>query len=383
MSRKTEVSRVTTRKLSGRISLIIICLMFASTLMAAEIRSYKETVKVQVSGDEYSALQAAKQKAKEQALARFVQEVYPGQSEKLNLGGDDRFIEDLKVLETNVGGLFSKEMTAVVNVTINENAVAHYLNRQGTAVGKNDDRRVIVILVPGRVDSGDAPVIIDKIRGEIRRTLTAAEFTVIDDPEHARKLESLTSSDLDYDKLAAQVEGLGEWLILAKVDTRIIKGQHDKTFHTLITGKAVAISSRDLLWEGNIDGTARGGAEADAFIGLTKAAIAGGKSFAEDALHGLQSKSVIGEKRGVRYEVVMKLGGNYRTERKVVKLLKNEIPGLKSVHQKQRGKGDLVIDVFYIGKIDDLVDLLDDHFRNDPVLKRLNPQIDGNKIIFR
>jgi hypothetical protein len=107
------------------------------------------------------------------------------------------------------------------------------------------------------------------------------------------------------DKLARSGGRTGRvWLILAKVDTRIIKGQHDKTFHTLITGKAVAISSRDLLWEGNIDGTARGGAEADAFIGLTKAAIAGGKSFAEDALHGLQSKSVIGEKRGVRYEVV-------------------------------------------------------------------------------
>lgn len=362
---------------------MICCLLITSSLMAAEVRTYKETVKVPVSGDEYTALQTAKQKAKEQALARYVQENHQGSSEKLNLGGADQYIDDLKVLETSMGGLFSKEMTAVINVVVNENAVTNYLKKQGTAVGKNDDRRIFVIIIPGKLDSGDAPSILDKIRSEIRRKLTAAEYTVIDDPTHTRKLESLTSRDLDYDKLATHLEGAGEWLILAKVDTKIIKGQHDKTFHTLITGKAVAISSRDLLWEGNIDGEARGGMEADALIGLTKSAINGGRNFAEDVHDRLASKAIIGEKRGVRYEVVMKLGGNYRLERKVLKILKEDIAGLKSVNQKQRGKGDLLIDVFYVGKIDDLIDLMDDQFRNDPVLKKLNPQIDGNKVIFR
>jgi hypothetical protein len=372
------------RRISVPVLLMLVCfLITSSSLMAAEVRIYKETVKVPASGDEYTALQAAKQKAKEQALAHFIKDMYPGQSEKLNLGGDDQYIDDVKVLETSVGGLFSKEMTAVINVVINENAVTGFLKRQGTATGKNDDRRIFVILIPGKSDSGDAPGILDKIRTEVRKKLTAAEFTVIDDPEHTRKMESLTSRDLDYDKLATQLEGMGEWLILAKVDTKIIKGQHDKTFHTLITGKAVAISSRDLLWEGNIDGEARGGLEADALIGLTKSAINGGVRFADDVLHRLQSKSVIGEKRGVRYEVVMKLGGKYALERKVLKILKEDIQGLKSVNQKQRGKGDLVFDVFYAGKISDLVDLLLDQFENDPFLKRLNPQIDGNKVVFR
>lgn len=371
------------RRILHFIILMSFCLFMVSSVSAAEIRIYKETVRVPVSGDEYATLQAAKQKAKEQALQSYIREVCPGKAEKINLGGDDRFIDDLKVLETSIGGLFSREMTAVVNVTINENAVTSYLKRQGADIAKNDDRRIFVILIPGKVDSGDAPVILDNIRAEIRKKLTAAEYTVIDDPEHIRKLETLTSRDLDYDKLAAQVEGLGEWLILAKVDTKIMKGQHDKTFHTLITGKAVAITSRDLLWEGNIDGLSRGGLEADALIGLNKAAITGGKAFADDALHGLESKRVIGEKRGVRYEVVMKLGGKYALERKVLKLLKEDIQGLKSVHQKQRGKGDLVFDIFYAGKVSDLVDLLMDHFENEPVLKRLNPQIEGNKVVFR
>jgi hypothetical protein len=351
--------------------------------MAGEIRIYKETVKVPVAGDEFTALQAVKQKAKEQALTRYIQEVYPGQSEKMNLGGDDKYIDDLKVLDTSVGGLFSKEMTAVVSVGINEEAVRNYLKRQGTTVGQTDDRRIFVILIPGKVDSGDAPVVLDKIRAEVRRKLTAAEFTVIDDPEQTRRLETLTSRDLDYDKLAVQLDGLGEWLILAKIDTKITKGQHDKTFHTLITSKAVAISSRDLLWEGNIDGVARGGSEADALIGLTKSAINGGKNLSDEVLKGLQSKSLTAERRGSRYEVVMKLGGKYSLERKVLKILKEDIEGLKNVNQKQRGKGDLVIDVFYTGRISDLVDLLVDHFENDPVLKRLNPQIEGNKVIFR
>lgn len=382
-----EVYHMIARKISGSIAgsivLIILCLFFASSLMAGEIRTYKETVKVSVSGDEFTALQAAKQKAKEQALIRYIQEAYPGKSESLNLGGDDRYIDDLKVLENSVGGILSKEMTAVVNVVINEAAVRDYLKRQGTTVGKNDDRRIFVILIPGKVDSGDAPVVLDKIRAEVRKKLTAAEFTVIDDPEHTKRLESLTSRDLDYDKLAAQLEGQGEWLILARIDTKIIKGQHDKTFYTLITGKAVAIASRDLLWECNTDGVARGGSEADALIGLTKSAVNGGKKLADDVLQGLQSKTLTAERRGSRYEVVMKLGGDYRLERKVLKILKEDIAGLKKVNQKQRGKGDLVIDVFYTGQIDDLVNLLDDHFRNDQVLKKLNPQFEGNRITFR
>ena len=103
-----------TKKITGFVCLMIFCLMIASSLIAAEVRIYKETVKVPVSGDEYTALQAAKQKAKEQALARYIQEVFPGHSEKLNLGGDDQYIDDVKVLETSVGGLFSKNISKKV-----------------------------------------------------------------------------------------------------------------------------------------------------------------------------------------------------------------------------------------------------------------------------
>ena len=51
-------------RISIRICLILLYLFIASSLMAAEVRIYKETVKVPASGDEYSALQAAKQKQK-------------------------------------------------------------------------------------------------------------------------------------------------------------------------------------------------------------------------------------------------------------------------------------------------------------------------------
>ena len=367
----------------GIFFVVVLSLFLSTTLFAGEVRTYKEKVKVPASGDEFSALQAAKQKAKEQALQKYVGEVYPGKSEKMNLGGDDRFIDDIKILESNVGGLFSKEMEAVVRVGVNEEAVRDYLKRQGTTVGKNEDRRIFVVLIPGKIDSGDAPVVLDNIRAEIRKNLTAAEFTVIDDPEQTKKMEALAQNDIDYNKLASKLEGLGEWLVLGKIDMRVSKDRYDKTYRTLITGKAVTISSRDLLWEGNIDGVARGGLDSDALIGLRASAVNGGKKFADEVLKGLQSKTLTAERRGSRYEVVMKLGGDYRLERKALKMLKEDIAGLKNVSQKQRGKGDLIFDVYYTGKVNDLVDLLDEKFEKDPAFRRLKPQIDGYKIIFK
>jgi len=79
----------------------------------------------------------------------------------------------------------------------------------------------------------------------------------------------------------------------------------------------------------------------------------------------------------------MPTAGNYKLERKLIKLFNDEIAGLKNVSQKGRGKGDLVLDLYYVGKISDLVDLLLDTFEKDQQLQRWNPQIDGNKVIFK
>lgn len=371
------------RKITAVLNLIIfLTLMFPVCLLAGEVRTYKEMVRLPITDDEYAAMQSAKQKAKEQALVRYVGEVYPGQSEKLNLGGDDKYIDDIKVLDSKVGGVFTKELTATISVSISEDAVRDYLKRQGTATGKNDERRIFVILIPGKIDSGDAPVVLDNIKAEVRKKLTAAEFTVIDDPEQAKRLERL-AADHDYNKIAGELEGLGEWLVLGMVDMKVIKGRTGTTYNSLITAKAMSISSGDLLWEDNITGIARGGADSDAHIGLRASAISGGKLFADKLLKELLTKATIGERMGTRFEVIMKLGGNYKLERKALKMLKEDIKGLKDVSQKQRGKGDLVIDVRYVGRISDLVDLLLDNFEKEVSLKSLEPQINGNKVIFK
>jgi hypothetical protein len=43
----------------------------------------------------------------------------------------------------------------------------------------------------------------------------------------------------------------------------------------------------------------------------------------------------------------------------------------------------MVVDLYYAGKISDLVDLLIDNFEKDAQLKRWNPEIQGNKVVFR
>ena len=81
--------------------------------------------------------------------------------------------------------------------------------------------------------------------------------------------------------------------------------------------------------------------------------------------------------------MIFPTAGNYKLVRKILKLLKEDIKGLKNVSQKNRGKGNMIVDLYYVGKISDLVDLLLDNFDRDSQLKRLNPEIDGNKVIFK
>lgn len=351
-------------------------------LQAGETRIYTERVTVPVSGgDEYAALVKAKQKAKEQALERYVQDVYKDRSETLNLGGEDKYIADIKVLDSKVSGFFSKDLVADIQVSINEEAVRDYLKRQGTIIGKAQERRVFVVLIPGKMDMGDASAILDSVRAEVRKVLTAAELTVVDSEEQTKRLESLVEGQ-DY-SMVGQLEGLGEWLVLGKVETQAARDGSMMGFHTLITGKAVAISSRDLLWEENVDGFARSLAGEPALVGLRSSSINGGKEFAAKVLVALQSKTLTSERRGSRYQVVFDTGGNYKLERKILRLLKEDIPGLKNVSEKTRGKGSMELDFYYVGKISDLVDLLLDNFEKDAELKRFSPEIEGNKVTFK
>ena len=77
------------------------------------------------------------------------------------------------------------------------------------------------------------------------------------------------------------------------------------------------------------------------------AAIAGGKAFAKEVVNALNTKTLTQERRGARFEVVMPTAGNYRLERKLLKLLGEDIKGLKNVSQKNRGKGNMVVDLYY------------------------------------
>jgi hypothetical protein len=277
--------------------------------------------------------------------------------------------------------MFAKELKAKFRVTINEEEVRSYLKRQGAVTGKNEDRRIFVILIPGKMDSGDAPAILDNIRAEIRKNLTAAEYTVIDSEEQVKRLESLTE-EADYSKLVGQLSGLGEWVVLGKVDIDVNQDGSMRIYHAMMTGKAVSINSRDLLWEGNIDGAARVKASESPKVALRMAAINGGKSFAGEVLKSLNTKTLTQERRGSRFEVQFASGGDYKLERKILKLLKEDIKGLKDVSQKNRGKGDMVVDLMYVGKISDLVDLLLDNFEKDSQMKNFNPEIEGNKVVF-
>lgn len=367
----------------GFILFLVSTLFIATAQFAvAETRTYTEMVTIKIDSDEYTALNKAKERAREQALRSYLNDVYKERSATLNLSGDEKYIRDLEVLESKTDGMFSKELIAKIKVTINEEEVRSYMKRQGAVEGKNEERRIFVLLIPGKMDSSDAPLILDNVRAEIRKNLTAAEYTVIDSEEQVKRLESLTE-DADYSKLVGQLEGLGEWVVVGKVDIDITEDGSMRAYHAMMTGKTVSITSRDLMWEGNIDGIARVKANESAKVALRMAAINGGKSFAKEVLSALNTKTLTQERRGSRFEVQFASRGNYKLERKILKLLKEDIKGLKNVSQKNRGKGDMIVDLYYVGKISDLVDLLVDNFEKDSQLKSMNPQIDGNKVIFQ
>lgn len=362
--------------------LVIFGLMLMPLIVMAETRTYTETVTVKIDDDEYMARKKAEQRAKEQALEHYLKDVYKDRSATLNLTGDDSYFTDLELLESSVSGVFSKELKAKVRLTINEEAIRAYLKRQGAVTGKNEERRVFVILIPGKMDSGDAPMVLDNVKAEIRRNLTAAEYTVIDSEEQAGRLETL-AEEPDYNKLVARLEGLGEWVVIGKVDIDVSQDGSMRSYHALMTGKTVSISSRDLMWEGNVDGLARVKATESPKAALRMASINGGRLFAKEVVSAMDTKTLTQERRGSRFEVLFPTKGDYKFERKLLKMLQSDIKGLKNVSQKNRGKGDMVVDLYYVGKISDLVDLLLDNFEKDPQLKRLNPQIDGNRVVFR
>ena len=369
-----------------RLILLLVGLVLALSpfIAAAETRTYTEMVTVKVDGDEYTALNKAKERAKEQALRSYLNDVYKDRSATLNLTGDDKYIQDMEVMESNVSGMFSKELKARIKVTINEEEVRAYLKRQGAVTGKNDDRRIFVILIPGKMDSGDAPAILDNVRAEIRKNLTAAEYTVIDSEDQVKRLESLTE-EADYSKLVGQLDGLGEWVVMGKVDIEIAPDGSMQAYHAMMTGKAVSITSRDLMWEGNIDGIARVKASESPKAALRMAAINGGKSFANEVLSALNTKTLTQERRGSRYEVIFGSNGDFKLESKFLKLLKDDIKGVKNVNAKNRGKKgvNMVVDLFYVGKVDELVELLLANFEKDSQLKVFSPEIEGNKVIFK
>ncbi len=366
---------------------VVLGMMLVPLIATAETRTYTETVTVKIVDDEYSALNKAKERAREQALRSYLNDVYKDRAATLNLTGDEKFIQDMEQLESSTSGMFDKELKAKFRVTINEEEVRAYLKRQGAVTGKNEDRRIVVMLIPGKMDSGDAPVILDNIRAEIRRSLTAAEYTVIDSDDQA--VHDALTEEADYNKLVSHINKLadtladkGEWLVLGKVDMDIVQNGGTYIYRAMMTGKAVSLASRDIMWEGNIDGAARG-SKNEAKAALRLSAINGGKAFASEVLGALNTKTLTQERRGSRFEVVFAAGGDYKLERKILKLLKEDIKGLKDVSQKGRGKGDMVIDLMYVGKISDLVDLLLDNFEKDSLMKSFNPEIAGNKVIFK
>lgn len=372
-----------------RIILLILALglILVPLLAAAESRTYTEMVTVTVEDDEYSALNKAKERAREQALRSYLNDVYKDRAATLNLTGDDKYIQDMEIVESNISGWGTKELKAKIKVTINEEEVRAYLKRQGAVTGKNEDRRIVVMLIPGKMDGGDAPVILDNVRAEIRRSLTAAEYTVIDSDDQA--IQDALTEEADYNKLVSHINKLadqladrGEWLVLGKVDMDIVPNGSGYVYRAMMTGKAVSLASRDIMWEGNIDGAARG-SKNEAKAALRLSAINGGKAFAKEVLGALNTKTLTQERRGARFEVVFASGGDYKLERKILKLLKDDVKGLKNVSQKNRGKGDMVVDLMYAGKVSDLVDLLLDNFEKDSQLKNLNPQIEGNKVVFK
>lgn len=366
---------------------IALGLLLTPLLAAAEVRTYTEIVSIKVDDDEYTARKKAEQRAREQALEHYLRDVYPDRAATLNLTGDEKYVKDLEILESSVTGMFGKELKAKIRVTINEEAVRAYLKRQGAVTGKNEERRIVVMIIPGKMDTGDAPMILDNVRAEVRRSLTAAEYTVIDSDDDA--VNKALTEEADYNKMvqhmnkiADQLADKGEWLVLGKVDVSVAPSGSAYIYRAMMTGKTVSLASRDLMWEGNPDGAARASKE-EAPAAIRLAAIAGGKAFAKEVVAALNTKTLTQERRGARFELVLPTKGDYRLERKLLKLLGEDVKGLKNVSQKNRGKGDMVVDLYYAGKISDLVDLLMDSFEKDAQLKRWNPEIQGNKVVFK
>ncbi len=367
--------------------LIALGLLITPLLAAAEVRTYTEIVTIKVEDDEYTARKKAEQRAREQALEHYLRDVYPDRAATLNLTGDEQYIKDLEIVESSIEGLFSKELKAKIRVTINEEAVRAYLKRQGAVTGKNEERRIVVMIIPGRMDTGDAPMILDNVRAEVRRSLTAAEYTVIDSDDEA--VNKALNEEADYNQMVQHMNRIaddladkGEWLVLGKVDVSVAPSGSAYVYRAMITGKAVSLASRDLLWEGNPDGAARASRE-EAKAAIRMAAIAGGNGFAKEVVAALNTKTLTQERRGARFELLLPTRGDYRLERKLLKLFNEDIKGLKNVSQKNRGKGDMVVDLYYAGKISDLVDLLMDTFERDAQLKNWNPEIQGNKVVFK
>jgi len=372
-----------------RIFLIFLTLglIMLPLLAAAEVRTYTEMVTVKVDDDEYTARKNAEQRGREQALEHYLRDVYPDRAATLNLTGDEKYIKDLEILESTVSGMFGKELKAKIKITINEEAVRAYLKRQGAVTGKNEERRIVVMIIPGKMDTGDAPMILDNVRAEVRRSLTAAEYTVIDSDDEA--VHSALTEEADYNKMVKHINSIadqladkGEWLVLGKVDVSVAPSGSAYVYRAMMTGKTVSLASRDLMWEGNPDGAARASKE-EAKAAIRLAAIAGGKAFAKEVVNALNTKTLTQERRGARFELVLPTSGNYKLERKLLKLLGEDVQGLKNVSQKNRGKGNMVVDLYYAGKISDLVDLLIDNFEKDSQLKRWNPEIQGNKVVFK
>ena len=370
------------------LSMVALGLILMPFLASAEVRTYTEIVTVKIVDDEYTARKKAEQRGREQALEHYLRDVYPDRAATLNLTGDEKYIRDLEILESSVSGVFTKELKAKIKVTINEEEVRAYLKRQGAVTGKNEERRIVVMLIPGKMDTGDAPFVLDNVRAEVRRSLTEAEYTVIDSDDEA--VNQALTEEADYNKMlqhmnkiADQLADRGEWLVLGKVDVDVAQDGSMKSYHALMTGKTVSLASRDLMWEGNVDGLARVRASESPKAALRIAAINGGKLFAKEVVNALNTKTLTQERRGARFEVVMPTAGNYRLEGKLLKLFNEDIQGLKNVSQKGRGKGNLVVDLYYTGKISDLVDLLLDTFEKDPQLSRWNPQIEGNRVTFK
>lgn len=369
------------------LGLICLALALVPILANAEVRTYTEEVRVKITDDELTARKQAEQRARELVLARYLREVYPDRSGNINLTGDDSYFQDIEILESKTEGMFSKELIAKIRISLNEEPIRAYLKRQGIVKGKNEDRRIVVMLIPGKMDTGDAPFILDNVRAEVRRSLTAAEYTVIDSDDEA--VNKTLTEEADYNKMVQHINKIadeladkGEWLILGKVDIDVVPSSGAYLYRTLMTGKAVSLANRDIMWEGNPDAVARA-PKSEAKAALRQSAIAGGQSFAKSVVAALNTKTLTQERRGARFELVMPTAGNYRLERKILKTLSEDIKGLKNVSQKNRGKGNLVVDLFYAGKISDLVDLLMDNFDKDPALKKWNPEIQGNKVVFK